>query len=196
MKPDKKGSICIILGLVLTVSAFLLVACNNIIQFKASKASESIFEKIVPLKASAEEIPDYMNNQDTIMPTATVNGYDCIGTLEISSLNIKLPVLSEWNYPSLRVSPCRYTGSVYKNNLIICAHNYKNHFGKLKTLKIGDSVAFTDINGNTFRYKVSDIENVKPNDSENMTAGDWDLTLFTCTVGGTSRVTVRCVREA
>jgi sortase A len=26
-----------------------------------------------------------------------------------------------------------------------------------------------------------------------MESGDWDLTLFTCTTGGQSRITVRCV---
>lgn len=25
-----------------------------------------------------------------------------------------------------------------------------------------------------------------------MTGGDWDLTLFTCTIGGKKRITVRC----
>ena len=32
-----------------------------------------------------------------------------------------------------------------------------------------------------------------PTSVQEMTDGDWDLTLFTCTVGGKSRVTVRCV---
>jgi len=31
-----------------------------------------------------------------------------------------------------------------------------------------------------------------PTAVEEMTAGEWDLTLFTCTLGGRSRVTVRC----
>ncbi len=29
-------------------------------------------------------------------------------------------------------------------------------------------------------------------DVEEMITGDWDLTLFTCTLGGQTRVTVRC----
>lgn len=39
---------------------------------------------------------------------------------------------------------------------------------------------------------VAEVEILKPTDVEQMIAGDWQLTLFTCTVGGTSRVTVRC----
>lgn len=38
-------------------------------------------------------------------------------------------------------------------------------------------------------------ETLEPTDLEGMEAGDWDMTLYTCTVGGQSRVTVRFVRE-
>ena len=37
-----------------------------------------------------------------------------------------------------------------------------------------------------------EIERLRPTAVKEMTSGDWDLTLFTCTVGGQSRVTVRC----
>ena len=34
-------------------------------------------------------------------------------------------------------------------------------------------------------------ETLNPTDIEGMESGNWDLTLFTCTVGGQSRVTIR-----
>lgn len=37
-------------------------------------------------------------------------------------------------------------------------------------------------------------EILEPDDEEAMTTGDWDLTLFTCTPGGQTRVTVRFQR--
>ena len=46
-----------------------------------------------------------------------------IGTIYIPSLDIELPVMSEWSYPSLKLSPCRYKGSISEGNLIIAAHN-------------------------------------------------------------------------
>ena len=197
MRVGKKGSICITLGVLLIASALLLTGYNRLIEFHADKVSKSIFEQLVPIKeASAQENPKYIENPNIQMPVGAVYEYDCIGTLDIPSLKLKLPVMSEWDYSKLRISPCRYTGSVYQNNLIICAHNYKQHFGKIKTLEVGDSMSFTDMYGNVFRFKVSDIETVKPDTPENITTGNWDLTLFTCTVGGTSRITVRCVRES
>ena len=187
----KKGSFCIALGLVLTVSAFLLAGYNDMLGRKAEKNSENILRELVQSYDTSSNI----QNEDMEMPVKSIDGYDCIGTIEIPSLRVILPVLSEWDYNNFRISPCRYTGSVYQDNLIICAHNYKSHFGRIKALEVGDLVTFTDMNGNVFRFKVSDIETVNPDFPENMTDGTWDLTLFTCTVSGASRVTVRCVRE-
>ena len=50
------------------------------------------------------------------------------------------------------------------------------------------------LDGNVFRYEVVDMETIPPEGVEAMITGDWDLTLFTCTTGGSARVAVRCVR--
>ena len=43
-------------------------------------------------------------------------------------------------------------------------------------------------------YTVVALDVLHPQAVDEMTAGDYDLTLFTCTFGGKSRVTVRCMR--
>lgn len=107
----------------------------------------------------------------------------------------ELPVISSWDYPGLRVAPCRYTGSAYTDDLVIAAHNYASHFGRLRELSQGDSIRFTDTDGNVFDYVVSELEILEPYAVSQMTEGDWDLTLFTCTPGGQHRVTLRCNRK-
>ena len=72
------------------------------------------------------------------------------------------------------------------------AHNYRNHFGRIKGLSEGDSVSFTDMDGVTYAYTVVAKDILAPTAVEEMTAGEYDLTLFTCTPGGASRVTVYC----
>lgn len=136
--------------------------------------------------------PDYVRNPYMEMPVEKINGNYYIGTLEIESIGLKLPIISEWNYSRLHVAPCRYTGSAYLGNMIIAGHNYKYHFGPLADLAIGDRVQFTDMDGNVFVYEVIELETLAKRDVAKMLAGDWDLTLFTCTYGGRSRVTVRC----
>ena len=138
--------------------------------------------------------PDYVLNPDMEMPVRMIDGDEYIGVLEIPVLKLELPVMSEWTYPKLRKSPCRYSGTAYKGNFVILAHNYDRHFGRLKMLESGDTVSFTDMDGNRFDYIVAETEILRPYDEALMTEDKWDLTLFTCTIGGGSRVTVRCRR--
>lgn len=48
------------------------------------------------------------------------------------------------------------------DTLILCDHNYRSHFGKLKKLREGDEVSFTDMDGNVFLYEVALAETLMP----------------------------------
>ncbi len=138
--------------------------------------------------------PDYVLHPEMEMPTVEADGERYVGTLEIPVLSLSLPVISEWSYPRLKKSPCRFSGSAYMDDLIIIAHNYKTHFGLLKKLLPGDEVIFTDMAGNAFHYQVAETEILRPTQIDHLTETDYPLTLLTCTVGGRTRVTVRCDR--
>ncbi len=187
------------IGLFCLLAALCLTAYNLWSDARAGDAADSALRQMqgdAVQTPSAAEVPDYILHPEMDMPTQEIDGRDYIGTLEIASLGLSLPVLSEWSYPGLRIAPCRYSGSAYQHNLVIAAHNYTSHFGRLKNLSLGDSVTFTDIDGNVFFYQVAEIETLNPHSVEEMTDGDWDLTLFTCTIGGQARVTVRCESAA
>lgn len=128
------------------------------------------------------------------MPTVEVDGNQYIGMLDIPALGLSLPVMDMWSDAKLKLAPCRYQGSAYRDDLIIAAHNYRQHFGSLKDLKVGDEVVFTDVEGSVFFYTVSETGTLDGSAVEEMGQGDWALTLFTCTLGGKRRVTVRCER--
>ena len=64
----------------------------------------------------------------------------------------------------------------------------------LGRLRIGDTVEFTDVDGNLFTYVVAEKEQLAPDEAKQMLSGDWDLSLFTCTLGGQYRTTIRCER--
>ncbi len=193
---------CTVIGLLLLAAALLLAAYNLRRDTEAKNSAEAVAEtlaaQLVEVKTAAvaetETVytPDYILNSEMDMPETAVDGQWYIGVLRIPALSLELPVISEWSYPSLKLAPCRYAGSVYLNNMVIAAHNYTSHFGRLRELSQGDEVSFTDMDGNVFRYEVAALETLSPFANEEMTGGDWPLTLFTCTVGGQSRVTVRC----
>jgi sortase A len=148
-------------------------------------------DEITPVD-DEDDTPFFTLVPDMEMPVILKDGHEYIGILEIPSLNLELPIMSEWNYPNLKIAPCRYSGSAYQSNMVIAAHNYQSHFGRLRELNIGDAVTFTDVDGNQFHYTVADLEVLQPNAIDEMVNSDWDLTLFTCTIGGKTRVTVRC----
>ena len=126
------------------------------------------------------------------MLTAKVDGYDCIGVLSIPVLELELPVLTDWSYAKLKVAPCHYFGSCYGPDFVIAAHNYRSHFGRLSALEPGDLVLFTDMGGTVHYYEVVLLETLPGNATEEMITSGFDLSLYTCTPGGASRVTVRC----
>lgn len=191
---SRKVTGCImILGLLLLLAALSLTCYNLWDEKRAMRVSNAALvnlEEQIPVQSSGEA--DYFNVPDMEMPVVEADGEEYIGILEIPGLGRKLPVMSKWSYPGLRNAPCRYTGSVYTDDMIIAAHNYGRHFGNLQNLLSGDEVLFTDAAGNAFFYKVVEVEVLEPTAIEEMQTGEWDLTLFTCTLGGQSRVTVRC----
>ena len=139
-------------------------------------------------------VPEYVLHPEMEMPTVEIDGVEYIGTLTIPALGLELPIVSAWSDALLDLAPCRYTGSAYLGDLIIAGHNYRGHFGSLYRLTPGDEVQFTDTAGNVFSYGVSEIQELPGTALEEMEAGDWDLTLFTCTLSSASRVTIRCQR--
>lgn len=193
----KKGTVWMAAGLLMIMAAFGLMVHNQMQEKKAEQSSQEIVEQLAIEEkedVSGTELPEYKRHPGMEMPSIEIDGNGYIGILKIPAYNLELPVMSELSYPKLRIAPCRYKGSVYEGDLIIAAHNYSRHFGQIKNLIPGDEVIFWDTKGNCFTYEVADIEELAGTAVEEMEAGEWDLTLFTCTYGGRTRVTVRCVR--
>ena len=198
-----KAKIFTWIGKVCLLSALLLHLYNIYDNMNQDQNQKQILEQYIQetnhqQDTSFIQIPDYQLNPEMEMPEVSIPGLEeagCIGIIEMPSINIKLPVLSTWSYSLLKKAPCRYTGSIYLDNMVIAAHNSEAHFKKLSNLQEGDTVTFTDAVGNVFTYTVAGIELLKPDEVDNMTNGQWPLTLFTCTYGGASRVTVRCEKN-
>ena len=192
-----KGKGLMFTGLLLIAAALFLTGYNLFDQMRAQRSAAQAAAQLAERlpQTTQTDVPDYLLTPEMEMPVETIDGVDYVGVLRIPTLALELPVISQWSYPLLKIAPCRYSGSAYQNNLVLCAHNYASHFGNLKNLHIGAAVTFTDMDGNLFTYQVAELETLPPQAAEEMENGDWDLTLFTCTVGGQSRVTVRCTAE-
>lgn len=210
----KHGLFCVVLGAALLIAALSLVVYNSMENKKSGEAAQSVLEELVeiiptvpPTEPATEAVTagnifqEYENaaepEEEKPEPTVVVaqNGY--IGIISIPDLDLELPVMSQWSYPNLNIAPCRYKGSVYDGDIIIAAHNYRSHFGRLSELGGGEIFTFTEADGTVHNYEITEIIQLDGGDIEGMdfgSADSWDITLFTCTLGGQSRVTVRAVK--
>ena len=203
------GAICVLLGAVCLLSAIGFVVYNHWEDENAEEISRSLLKNVQSLidekqpqpllPDDTEPLPDdteiLTNDTEKIpteMATVKVDGYDCIGILSIPVLDLQLPVLADWSYAKLKKAPCHYYGTYYQGDFVIAAHNYESHFGRLSELQAGDIVIFTDANGADHCYEVVLLETLPGNATEEMITSGFALSLYTCTPGGASRVTVRC----
>ena len=188
---NKSGKLLMTIGLLLLAAALVLTGYNIWDEHRAQGAVSAVMEHL-PQPEPGETPANFLHGEME-MPTAEIDGHRYIGRLSIPAIGLDLPVLSEWSSSNGKIAPCRYRGSAYANDFIIAGHNYRSHFGELKRVMVGDRVQFTDVNGNRFDYTVAAMEILEGTAVEEMEAGSWDLTLFTCTYGGQTRLTLRCV---
>ena len=198
------GICCIILGICCLIASVGLIAYNHWEEEHAQNASENILQDVqenmldhtreesIPEESSRDEAVEIPVDIPQEMLTTQVDGYDCIGVLSIPVLELELPVLTDWSYEKLKIAPCHYFGSYYEKDFVIAAHNYQSHFGRLSALQPKDMILFTDISGTVYCYEVVLLETLPANATEEMLTSGFDLSLYTCTPGGSSRVTVRC----
>ena len=198
MKRKTVSDILLVLGLVLVLSAAGLTVYNLHTQQKAGKSATEAMAELsdcvteYAAQQPEEAVPDYVLNPKIPMPTVSINGIDYIGYLSVPVLGLDLPVVSTTTDYYLRVAPCRFSGSAYTEDLVLGAHNYATHFGRLKELNYGDELTFTDIDGNLFRYVVESVETLQPHEAEYLKESEYPLSLYTCTIGGQTRLTIRC----
>ena len=216
-KRNPFGIFLIVIGVIALIGAGAWLAKNMAEDLSAEKASRQTVEELGRIiesnsvASTGEESED--GDDDTVEPTTDpklmemktveVDGIKYVGMLEIPSASLVLPVCYDWDYAKLAVSPCRYSGSYFTDDMVICAHDYGSHFRAIRSLNIGEVVFFTAMDGTKIKYIVSNVETVAPTEIDKMISNSvhdgtdnlWDLTLFTCNIGGRTRCAVRLEKE-
>lgn len=191
------GILLIALGVVLLASAAVLMLRNRGVEREAGTAASRVAAPLIKVIEAAGEAPPppaaqtYPGGRAEEIPRVRVCGEYYAGILEIPALGLVLPVYAGCTEEHLANAPCRYAGAAETKDLVIGGHNYSTHFGGLPQLSCGDTACFTDAYGQVFTYEVAVTETLEPWGVEEMTAGKYPLTLFTCTYGGANRVAVR-----
>lgn len=195
------GILCIVIGCVLLLAALGLYGYNRYEDAQAGAEAQVVVQdleqKLEQTVSKAESTKTSSDSEEMLspeLPVVMLDGYDYIGVISIPAIDIKLPVMSDWSYPKLKISPCREFGSSRTDDLVIAAHNYESHFGKLGSVSVGDNVIFTDMDGVENHYIVQKTDILQPTDVDAVEHSGYDLVLYTCTYGGKTRITVFCDR--
>ncbi|MBR6102286.1 MAG: sortase [Ruminococcus sp.] len=204
------GRLMMILGALLLAAAVSLVAFNLLEDRIAGEKAERVLVKLKeklpeggsdkPSDSSGQagESAPVKEGEAPREPEALeIDGEFYMGIISIPRLGIELPVTRDYSEENMKLAPSRWKGTLEMGDLIICGHNYESFFKGLDSLTSGDELIFTDLKGTEHRFSVSYTELVDGYDTEDMMSGseNWDLTLFTCTWSGRSRITVRAVRN-
>lgn len=142
-------------------------------------------------KEPLDPVLAYWPDPNLPMPVKDVDGCACIGTLDIPDLQLTLPVFQDNTADNLERGSVVYAGSLYQRNLVICGHRYPAVFAHLKDLRYGSLLYLKDMAGNSFTYRLLDTEIIPGEGVQAMLSGDWDLTLYTCTIFSVTRLTCR-----
>lgn len=194
------GRILMCMGGMLVVCAISIFGYNYWSDYRAGEESEKTAKVIIEhISEQKEEDPpeekiveDKKDEGEEKEKRLTIDGVDYIGILSIPYLKLTLPVQDSWSLKKLKISPCLYySDETEGKNMVIAAHNYVRHFGKLHRLKTGSELIFTDASGKKSYYTLKEKFTVNKEDIDSMINSKYDLTLFTCTYSGDARVTLR-----
>ena len=119
MTMNKRGLVCIVAGVVLLLSALGLSGYNIIDERQAGENVEKAYEqlRVYALEPGELELPEglipaYQVEPEVEMSMVEIDGHYYVGYVSLPTLDLELPVMSEWSYPNMKIAPCRYWGSV------------------------------------------------------------------------------------
>lgn len=156
---------------------------------------------VVALNDNIEEVHlKQLDKFNTVYKTDSGKEYKVDSILNIPSLEIKYPVLSESTDELLKISLNKFWGGEPNSvgNYCVVGHNYDGKdifFGKLNKIQNGDIVELEDKTGKVLQYKVYNKFIVQPTDvacTSQITNGKREMTLITCSDGGKTRLIVKC----
>ena len=153
---------------------------------------------------------EIFNNNDSLKDIITTKenlkykGYNVIGKIKITKINIEYPILEIENInpetakKPMKISIIKYWGKNVNDygNLSLAGHNNKSGtmFGKIKQLNKGDIIELTDLEGKTIKYSIYNIFVTTPDDV-NILLKESELvrevTLITCINGNKERLILK-----
>ena len=180
--------ISITLGAILVIASIgLLVYSMRGYEIDTNNAIVQI-EKLLP--KITQSVPQEKGNN--AMSSMEIDGESYVALLEMDMYKFKMPVRSVWDEKAVEAVPCRYSGSIYNNTLVIAATDAEGQMDFVNSVNTGDRLTVTDMRGEQFSYKVVKVENSNTATDEELNTDEFDLTIFLEYSGPTDYLFIRC----
>ena len=167
--------ICVLIGVcLLAIGAIILISWqwNIHSSMQKSKTYVETLNALIPSPQGA--VPE--ERMDNVMPVLSINETDFIGVLEMPKYESVLPVCADWG--RITKYPCKFTGSIYDRTLKIGATSQKGQYDFYREISLGDTLIFTDTQGNRYTYTVTNLKYAKHADQSTLNNTTSALTLF------------------
>ena len=136
------------------------------------------------------------NSGSTSIVKTKHEGFTMVGTIEISEIDLKYPILEGVSTKALDTAVCLQYGKLNQaGNAVVIGHNYRNgtFFSNLHKLSNGDKITISDYTGKKITYTVYSVFEAKPEDTSfytRNTNGIREITLSTCTDDSSMRTII------
>lgn len=167
--------ICVSAGVALLIIGVLVLI------FWQWNINSSIQKSETYVKALRNLIPETQGSvpeerRDNSMSVLSIDGADFVGIIEMPRYESTLPVCANWGH--LTKYPCRFSGSIYDSTLQIGATSQKGQYDFYREISVGDTVIFTDVEGNQYTYTVTNLQYESHADQATLNREEYALTLF------------------
>lgn len=195
-KEKKKVKFSNILLLILVIIAIILIVTIGKIISNRNQNDENLKQVISQVNESIQ------TDADGEIPYIEYQGYQVIGLIQISKINLEYPILIETTQDSLTKSITRFGNGEVNGvgNLCLAGHDYINNsmFGGINKLENGDEILITDLYGNKVTYTIFDKYTTNPDDTsvlESIDSSKREVTLITCSNGNKDRLIIRATEK-
>ena len=169
------GRVCVLAGVCFLLIAVLL---PFLWQWRVHSSTQKMEDSVLMIRNLIPEpqsaVPEART--DNTMPILSLDGTDYVGILELPRYGSVLPVCADWG--AVSEQPCRLSGSVYDGTIQLGGTSQKGQYDFYREISVGDAVYFTDMEGNRFSYRVTDIRYEKHADQGALLRKESSLTLF------------------
>ena len=167
--------ICIIVGVCLISAAAVTLA---LWRWNIHNSEEQVQYYVNTLRSLIPEpqaaVPEERRNNT--MSVLSVDGIDFVGLLELPRYESVLPVCADWGKTSRY--PGHFTGSIYDGTMQLGATTQKGQYDFYRELSVGDTIHYTDVEGNRYTFTITSLCSEKHADQAALQRKEAALTVF------------------